>query len=698
MAELTPYPFAALVRRMHREMASQEALFDLPTKKFFLGAEGLDFSTPFHGRPAGSPLGPAAGPQTQMAQNLVLSWLGGCRILELKTVQINDELTLPRPCIDMQTLGFNAEWSQELKLEQSLEEYVKGAMLVEMLRSGDLLPEPDRLGPAIWDLSVGYDLEGIQSERVGAFLEGMRGAGETVERLRRQIPAEHRRLRELDYPTRLSGTVTLSTFHGCPPQEIERIIEFLMREHELDCVIKFNPMLLGAEETRHLLHDVLGYEHIRVPDSAFERDATWSQAVEIVERLAETAVSLGRGLGAKFSNTLIVEDHRGFIPASEKEVYLSGTPLHVLAMHLVRRFRRQFGDRFPVSFAAGIDRGNFADAVALGLVPITVCSDLLKPGGYGRLQGYNAELARRMKTAGAATVGDFILRARGEGEAALARLGLGPADPALERCRRALAEGGDLRQAAGAGELYERWVAETKLLNTERYVPAATENPRYGLERNSKPPVKIGSHLELFDCITCDKCIPVCPNDANFAFGDGPVEIPVVKLRRDGGGDGRGWRWVEDGALELKEKHQIGTFADFCNECGNCDVFCPEDGGPYKVKPRFFGREASWREFSTLDGVYLERRGGRDMALGRFGGVELRLEVEGGWLRLSGGDFEVRFDTADPPGTVEAECSGGAGEVDLTHGLILDYLRRAVLDGGRVNPVSALQEAAAEEA
>jgi hypothetical protein len=65
---------------------------------------------------------------------------------------------------------------------------------------------------------------------------------------------------------------------------------------------------------------------------------------------------------------------------------------------------------------------------------------------------------------------------------------------------------------------------------------------------------------------------------------------------------------------------------------------------------------------------------------------------------LSGGDFEVRFDTADPPGTVEAECSGGAGEVDLTHGLILDYLRRAVLDGGRVNPVSALQEAAAEEA
>ena len=42
--------------------------------------------------------------------------------MELKTVQILDELEINRPCIDMQTIGYNIEWSQELKIAESLEE------------------------------------------------------------------------------------------------------------------------------------------------------------------------------------------------------------------------------------------------------------------------------------------------------------------------------------------------------------------------------------------------------------------------------------------------------------------------------------------------------------------------------------------------------------------------------------------------
>ena len=68
-----------------------------------------------------------------MAQNVVLSWLAGSRILELKTVQINDRLTIPRPCIDATNVGYNVEWSQELRLAESLSEYVAGSMLVDML-------------------------------------------------------------------------------------------------------------------------------------------------------------------------------------------------------------------------------------------------------------------------------------------------------------------------------------------------------------------------------------------------------------------------------------------------------------------------------------------------------------------------------------------------------------------------------------
>ncbi len=667
--DLVPYPFDALTRRMFRELDRADAIFDLPRKRFYLGDPELDLSVGLHGLRASSPLGPAAGPQTQMAQNLVLSWLGGCRIMELKTVQIMDELEIPRPCIDVHTVGLNAEWSQELKLEESLDEYVKGAMLIEMLRQGPL-PTVDGFGHTLYDISVGYDLEGIRTDRVQAFIRGMVDASEVVERFRKEIPPEHRELRDLDYPTHLSNTVTLSTFHGCPPNEIEQIMEFLLRECRLHSIVKFNPMLLGPTRARYLLHDVLGYTDVTVPDSAFERDTTWQQAVDFVGRLAETAAEVGRGFGAKFSNTLIVKNTRGFLAPGEDEVYLSGEPLHILAIHLVREFRRTFGDAFPISFAAGIDRQNFPDAVALGLVPITVCTDLLRKGGYGRLTTYYSELKRRMAAVSAATVDDFVLTAYGQGLPALDRLGLDRDDPAYGACREALFEKGDLHAAAG-DELYPRWVAEARLLNTDHYVEVATADERYSREKNATGPRKIGRHLKLFDCLTCDICVPVCPNDANFTFGSDQREIEVVQVVRDNGG----WSWRRQDPLPLEERHQIANFADFCNECGNCDIFCPEDGGPYIIKPRFFGREENWRASPHLDGFFLTRGELGDSVLGRFEGREFGLKVAGDRVTYSGDKFSLTFDLSDPQGTVRGE---GPAEVDLTYCFIMDYIRRAI--------------------
>ena len=675
MAELTPYPFTALVRRAFRELEHSESVFDLPASSF-VSDPGRDLSVRFHGRRVASPLGPAAGPQTQMAQNIVLSWLGGSRIQELKTVQIDDQLDIPRPCIDMQTVGLNIEWSQELRIEQSLDEYVKGAMLVEMLRSGPL-PSADGFDDLAYDLSVGYDLAGIRSERLLDFLHCMRDTRPVVERLRREIPPEHADLRDLDFPTRLSDTVTLSTFHGCPPDEIEQIIEFLLREMNLHSIVKFNPMLLGPDRTRGLLHDTLGYQDFRVPDSAFERDTTWNQAVEMIDRLGETASEMGLGLGAKFSNTLIVENDRGFLSNAVDEAYLSGPPLHVLAMNLVRRFRRVFADRFPISFSAGIDRSNFPDAVALGLVPITVCSDLLQKGGYGRLEGYYRDLDRRMDAVGATNLDAFILTAYGNGEAALGRLGLETDDPRLGRCRAALAASTDLRRAAGE-VLFGRWVSEAKLLNTETYVEHLNRDERYSRRRNKRAPRKIGSLLELFDCVTCDICVPVCPNDANFTFASPPGEIPVVKL---GPSDG-GWSWRTEAPLILAERHQIANFADFCNDCGNCDIFCPEDGGPYNIKPRFFGSPRVWRQSSGLDGFWV----GNNEILARFAGSEYALKLDGDRRTFAGTDFVLEFDAGDPESTVRGEATG---EIDLTYYFIMDYIRRAVLDESVTNYINS---------
>ena len=682
MAELIPYPFAALIERMFSELESADSIFDLPSKSFFLGREGRDYSVPFHDKRAPTPLGPASGPQTQMAQNLVLSWLCGCRILELKTVQILDELEIPRPCIDMETIGYNVEWSQELKLEQSLHEYVKGAMLIEILKASGKLKMAPGFGEVIYDMSVGYDLKGIQTERVQDYIRGMKDASAVVEHYRKQIPDRFSQFRDLDFPTNLSNSLTLSTFHGCPPDEIERIIDFLLNEHSLNCIIKLNPTLLGEERVRELLQGVMGYEAVNVPSKAFQTDTSWDQAQGFVQRLGVTADQLGLGFGVKFSNTLIVENHRSFFPESEKEMYLSGPPLHVLATNLVDRFRDRFGDHYPISFSAGIDRKNFADAVAIGLTPITSCSDLLKAGGYSRATTYFRELDSRMDRLGVNTIPDYIIKAYGNAEQALSECGKNAEDSKIDSCRKALEEGTSLLEAAGE-DLYGRWLSQCKLLNTQTYAENATLDQRYALVKNSKPPTKVGSMLELFDCLTCDKCIPVCPNDANFMLSIPPEQVPVKTLTFQDGI----WSVEESGKLVLEKKHQIANFADFCNECGNCDIFCPEDGGPYVLKPRFFGSRESFREFSNHDGFFIERNNGGDTVLARFSQDEYESTLMNGEVQFSGPGFNIRFSADDPEKTVSGEAETS---VDLTRYEIMEKIRWGILESGHVNYASVI--------
>lgn len=630
MADFVPQPFERLASRMFRELELKDAVFDLPRRSFFLGDASKDFSVRFHGMTASSPLGPAAGPHTQLAQNIVLAWLGGARIFELKTVQVMDRLKIPRPCIDMRNVGYNVEWSQELRTEESLEEYVKASMLIDLLRASGkvaLVPGFDR---SIFDLSVGYDLKGVQGEKVRTFIAGMKDARAVVERLRARLPPN---LRGADFRAAISGSVTLSTFHGCPPGEIEAIAAYMLEELGLDCVIKLNPTLLGPKDLRALFNGALGYGDITVPEEAFAKDATWEQACGFTERLAAKAKSLGRGFGVKFSNTLVVENRGdGFLPASEKTMYLSGAPLHVLAMTLAARFRGRFGESVPVSFSAGVDKLNFPDAVSCGLVPVTVCSDLLAPGGYGRLKGYSEELAKRMGAVGAAAIPDFIARTRGGSIAA----------------------------------------------NTEAYAAEIVKDPRYAQARNAALPKKLGTHLVLFDCVTCDKCVPVCPNDANFTYALPRGEVPVLKLRREG----NGWAARTEGSLRFDKKHQLANFADFCNECGNCDVFCPEDGGPYVVKPRFFGTRAFWAESKERDGFFIEG----EAVHGRFSGREYGLVLRGGAAEYSGPGFRVAYETADPAGTVRGEAEG---EIDLTYALIMGLLRDSLLAPDAVSYVNA---------
>jgi putative selenate reductase len=662
VAELIPASFPHLVRRMLREAEAERKIFDLPERRFWRGSPELDLSVVVHGNRAANPVGPAAGPHGQMAQNVLLSWLAGSRFIELKTVQAQDRLTIPRPCIDMETVGYNVEWSQELRLAESLQEYVKGSMLIDVARAEGLLGRPDDPGrdDTVLDMSVGYDLAGVQSQFVRSWIASMKDARTEVEAIRREIPDEFARLRDLDFRVALSDQVTLSTFHGCPADEIERIVRFLMEDMDLHVTVKLNPTLLGKDAVDGLLHDVLGYRDIETRREDFDEDLQWEAALEMTDRLAERARSLGRELRLKLSNTLVVRNHREFFPASETTMYLSGPPLHVITLQLVERLRRARPE-VPLSFSAGVDNRNFADCVALGLAPVTVCTDLLKPGGYARLPKYLENLEQRMRGLGVRTVDDFVLAAHGR---------LAPA----ARTRDDQPHDARVRTAA--------------VLGTPVVVARATSDPRYR-KAALRPPRRIGRRLALFDCINCDKCLPACPNDANFVFEVAPIAREYESYRAEGGRAVP----VPGGRLEVRERHQIATFQDFCNDCGNCDTFCPEDGGPYLEKPRFFGSVEAWRRHVSHDGFFVKRLDGAELMWGRFGGASYRLVVdqESDQAVFTDGrvTLELRHRERRPVGASVAPGTPDGHTLDVGAYLRMVTILEGVLDPRRANPVNA---------
>jgi putative selenate reductase len=371
-------------------------------------------------------------------------------------------------------------------------------------------------------------------------------------------------------------------------------------------------------------------------------------------------------------------------------MYLSGQPLHVITLALVEKYRRARPE-VPISFSAGVDAQNFADCAALGFTPITTCTDLLRPGGYGRLPAYLRNLEDRMRAVGACRMGDFVVKALGLGEAALeAEVEGGPLRDAL---RTALHDpGGDARAVAlrlGQEDAYGRIVRRAALLNTNVVAGKARADPRYRADRNQAAPRKIGSFLVLFDCISCDKCVPVCPNDANFVYETGPLQTGYQNYAVRGAAV----EAVAGGTFAVLRSHQLANFQDFCNECGNCDVFCPEDGGPYIEKPRFFGSLQSWIALGARDGFFASRGDGRDAMWARVRGREYRLDVD----RSSGrGLFtdgiitvEVRHGERRAVSAVARAGAPDGHTLDFAVYLGMALAMDGALDPARANPVNA---------
>ena len=380
--KMYPIPFKSLMNWVITEYAGCGDVFGVHKQYHATGK-----SLPIFGERIETPFGPAAGPNSQLAQNIIAAYAAGARFFEVKTVQKMDGADLaacvPRPCILANDEGYNQEWSTELTVPQAMDEYIKAWCALKVLSKVYGFGDPDGF---VFNMSVGYDLEGIKGEKVNTYIDGMMDAsrtaifGECKEVLKELFPQETAFIDAIS--PRVSRSVTVSTLHGCPPDEIERIASYLISEKHLHTFVKCNPTILGYETARRTL-DSMGYDYIVFDEHHFNEDLQWADAVPMFERLQALADSCGLEFGLKLSNTFPVDTTRGELP--NNEMYMSGRSLFPLTIEMCHRISRQFKGKMRISFAGGAEYFNCDKLFAAGIWPITVATTILKPGGYNRL-------------------------------------------------------------------------------------------------------------------------------------------------------------------------------------------------------------------------------------------------------------------------------------------------------------------------
>jgi NADPH-dependent glutamate synthase beta subunit-like oxidoreductase len=525
MEQLTDWVFT--------ELEEKDSIFGIPRSAFFVPAEDDRFRFEKYGQLLETPFGVAAGPHTQMAQNIIVSWLVGARFLELKTIQTLDELDVNKPCIDLEDEGYNVEWSQELKVFESFDEYLRAWVLIHALHQK--LGFPGDTPGMIFNMSVGYNLEGIKKPNVQWYFNAMADASPYKQAYVDIVAGRYPEIRDIAIPDTVSDTITLSTMHGCPPDEIEAIVLYLLNERKIHTSVKCNPTLLGADRVRGIINDDLGFGDIHVPDEAFGHDLKYVDAVPMFHNLRRVARTNNLTFGLKLSNTLEVENHRPVFE-SDDMMYMSGRSLHAVTTNLALRLSEEFKGDMLLSYAGGADAFNVSDLMRSGMATITVCSDLLKTGGYLRLPQYIEELNKAMDKVGAANLADFIANS------AVAQENMLDFVPLLEYS--ALTESGLNLTGEQAASLSERlryessgespiavataWAAENgfdeertaalvkltlaalKRVNLRQYGKYVRTDWRYQKGSFRTDRSKTDRELHFFDCIEAP-CVDECP-------------------------------------------------------------------------------------------------------------------------------------------------------------------------------------------
>ena len=383
---MTPIAFDKLVDWIFKEYKKYGTVFG--EKRAYVADS--KYNRTIFGRNLETPIGPAAGPNTQLTQNIVAAYYTGSRFFELKTVQEMDGAELSacvnKPCIKADDECYNCEWSTELYVPQAMEEYIKAWFLLKVFSKEFGLGSPDGFQ---FNISVGYDLEGIKSEKIDNFLNTMQNAAdsevfkscklyllENIDKFEKVTKEDIEAIQP-----EICNSVTISTLHGCPPQEIEKIAMYLITEKGYHTFIKCNPTLLGYEFARNRM-DQMGYDYVAFGDFHFLDDLQYDDAIPMLTRLMKVCEERNLEFGVKITNTFPVDVKQNELPS--EEMYMSGKALYPLSIALAAKLAEEFDGKLRISYSGGADANNIEGIVKAGIWPVTVATTLLKPGGYLR--------------------------------------------------------------------------------------------------------------------------------------------------------------------------------------------------------------------------------------------------------------------------------------------------------------------------
>lgn len=534
-------PFGQIMDRVFIELDKHNTVYGVKKLSYHTSGKSLDL----FGTKLENPLGPAAGPHTQLAHNLVAAYVAGGRFFELKTVQTLDgtDLHIDKPCIRADDEAYNVEWSTELFVPQALEEYVKGWYAIKLIAKEFGFGNPDGF---IFNMSVGYNLEGIKSKKIDDFIEGLKDASSlavwqecekyALDNLSKFNNVDEDFIKSIN--PHVCNSITLSTMHGCPANEIEDIVTHLMKEKRINTYLKCNPTLLGYDFCRSTL-DKMGYDYITFDKSGFEHDLGYEDAVAMIKRLQAIGTDNKLDFGVKLSNTFHVKIANNELPGDD--MYMSGKALYPLTISLAAKLAKTFEGKLPMSYSGGADKFNIKDIFETGIWPITIATVLLKPAGYN----VSKELAEILDAT------DY------------------PTNQIVD--------------VAKVEALALKAVEDVKYCKT----PAMREKQNNLLSFDEN--VKVAVHCK----VTCGICADVCPNRANIVT-------------------------VENGEKVLLH------IDDYCNECGNCYLFCPDKCTPYKDRITLFGSVEDMKD-STNQGFAIL---GNGKVAYRYEGVEDECALE----------------------------------------------------------------------